>query len=168
MTAWEPRVSIFHENLHSLWHRFHQPCALKLRPCLYWADFCCCHLGIILIWENVIDIQKSGNTVGYSHMVTVVWLSQQHIDTHLLFHRFKRTNVFFLKVTSSSIANVSVSIPENLGNQRTFSHLMCVWGCFFSLIYEVLWASKLKSGVLVFHIFFYFLRQIYFIGKSII
>lgn len=133
------------------------------------ANFCCCRLGIILIWENVIGIQKSGNNVEYSHMVTVVWLSQQHIDTHLLFHRFKRTNVFFLKVTSSSIVNVSTlrpgeRIPWKPKNIQSFN--VCVWE-FFCLIYEVLWASKLKSGVLVFHILL-FLRRIYFIGKSII
>lgn len=37
---------------------------------------------------------------------------------------------------------------------------MCMW-VFFSLIYEVLWASKLKSGVLVFPILLFFKANLF-------
>lgn len=123
--------AIFYEQLHSLWHRFLQLCARnrdlqyasRAWPCLYCTHFyCCCHSGIFLIWENVIGVQKSENTEEYSSMVTVVWLTQQHIDTHLVFHIFKRTNVFFLKVISSSIINVSKVWWEN--SLETKEHLV--------------------------------------------
>lgn len=97
------------------------------------------------------------------------WLSG--ILTHIFFHEFKRTNVFFCKMTSSSPHKClhSQAWWENSLETKERLVMLSVCGFFFFcyLIYEVLWVNKLKSSVLVFHILL-ISKRIYFISKFVI